>query len=541
MAGQWWVVCVVALLGALFAVAQHNVYYEEQSLLCEEDSMEYSLQLLDTNVPTRLSIYDVDGNEAPLVTDESCGIWVTPGNDSYLIIFTYFYGCYVQMLDNAYTMTIFLEVNTTGEWEVYQKEDLKCPVSQLSTLGGDSPSPSECSDVPRENRLTCVSLPVSQNNCLQNGCCYDQADTRTPCYFGNKVTAQCTRDGMLSVAVSKDVTQPSLILTSIKFPRARGPECEPVAQNNAFLLYSFPLSACGTTQTVDGSTVHYENDMAADIDVQTWKGSSITRDSTFRLHIHCGFSASDSLPVKVEVFTLPPPSPAASQGPLYLEMRIALNDQYRQYYGDDDYPIPKVLRDSIYVEVRIVNRRDPGVVLMLDQCWATDTINPQELPQWPILVDGCPFDGDNYMTQPLTIQDASLEFPLHYQRFNVKTFAFYSAGQASLGGLVYFHCSASACVPSSQNQCAARCPSRRRRAAADREPVTVVSADGPIELYMDDTYQDTNEQLIEEYQEKGHHQELNWVLAVMAGSVLGIVVFSIWLKKQRVDTIKDKI
>ncbi|CAJ0916627.1 unnamed protein product [Ranitomeya imitator] len=502
--------------------------------------MEYSLQLLPTNISTRISIYDVDGNGTPLVTDESCGIWITPEDDGYVVIFTQYIGCYVQMLDNNYMMTIFLEGNSSGEWEVYQKEDLMCPISQLSTLGvGDSPSPSECSDVPRENRLACISPPVSQNDCLQNDCCYDQTDTRTPCYFGNKVTAHCTRDGMLSIAVSKDVTLPSLILTSVKFPRARGPECEPIAQNNAFLLYRFPLSACGTTQTVDGSTLRYENDLAADIDVQTSKGSSITRDSTFRLHIRCGFTASDSLPVRVEVFTLPPPSPAASQGPLNLEMRIALNDQYRQYYGDEDYPITKVLRDSIYVEVRILNRRDPGVVLVLDQCWATNAINPQELPQWPILLDGCPFDGDNYMTQPLTIQDASLEFPLHYQRFIVKTFAFYSAGQASLGELVYFHCSASACVQSSQNQCAARCSSRRRRAVADREPVTLVSVDGPIRLYMDGSYQDTYEQLAEEYQEKGHHQELNWVLAVMAGSVLGTFVGAIWLKKQSVNTMKD--
>ncbi|KAM4045291.1 zona pellucida sperm-binding protein 4-like [Anomaloglossus baeobatrachus] len=547
MAGKlWWRVWVVAVLGGyLAASAVENEYYESPLLICGDESMEYTLQLLPTNISTRLSVYDADGNGTPLVTDGSCGIWVTPESDGYVVIFAQYDGCYVQLLENNYTMTIFLEVNTTGEWEVYQKEDLMCSISQLhpSEPGvRDSPSPSECSDVPRENRLSCLSPPVSQDACLQNGCCYDPTDTRTPCYFGDRVTVQCTRDGILSVAISKEITRPSLILSSVKFPRARGAECDPISQNNAFLFYRLPFSACGTTQTVDGSNVVYENDLTADIDIRTWRGSSITRDSTFGLHIRCGFTATASLPLRLEVFTLPPPSPAASLGPLNLEMRIALNDQYRQYYADGDYPITKVLRDSIFVEVRILNRKDPGVVLMLNQCWATDSTDPQELPQWPILVDGCPFDGDNYKTQPLTVQDASLEFPLHYQRFIVKTFAFYSAGQASLGGLVYFHCSASACVQSSQNQCATRCPSRRRRAAADLEPVTVVSADGPIRLYMDRSYQGADKQLIEGYQEKAHHLGLDWVWAMMAGSVLGIAIVAVWLKKQQnVNPIKVNV
>ncbi|KAG9486117.1 hypothetical protein GDO78_008933, partial [Eleutherodactylus coqui] len=431
-------------------------------------------------------VLDVDGNGTPLVTDEGCGIWVTPESDDYVVIYAKYDGCYVQMMEDNYTMTIFLEVNTTGEWEVYQKEDLMCPISELpGSRVRDAPSLSECSAVPRGNRLACVSPPVSQDVCLQNGCCYDQANPRTPCYFGNRVTAQCTTDGMFSIAVSRGVTLPSLILSSVKFPRASGAGCRPIAQNDFFLLFSFPLSACGTTQTVNGPNVVYENDLVADKDVINWGGSSITRDSTFRLHIRCSFIGSEYVPLNVEVYTLLPPPPASSMGPLTLEMRIALDGQYRQYYADEDYPIVKVLRDSVFVEVRILNRRDPGVVLMLDQCWATASSNPQQLPQWPILVNGCPFDGDNYMTQLVPVQDPSLQYPLYYKRFIVKTFTFVdSAGQTSLAGLVYFHCSASACVPSAQVQCVTRCFIRRRRALNLLEPATVVSADGPVEFYM---------------------------------------------------------
>ncbi|XP_075710876.1 zona pellucida sperm-binding protein 4-like [Rhinoderma darwinii] len=526
MFGQWWRSLLVLLLGG--CLAAENVFYEEPLLICGEESLEYTLQLLATNLSTRLSVYDADANGTPLVTDESCGIWITPESDGYVVIYAQYDGCYMQIMEQNYLMTIFLEVNTTGEWEVYQKEDLMCPVFQVK----DAPSPSECSDVPRENRLPCLSPPVSQDSCLQNSCCYDQADSMTPCYYGNRVTAQCTVDGMLSIAVSRGVTLPSLILSSVKFPRSSDTGCGPVAQNNDFLLFSFPLSACGTTQTVDGSNVYYENDLVASRDVRTWRGSSITRDSTFRLHVRCSFIRSGLVPLSVEVFTLPPPPPASSMGPLNLEMRIAIDAQYRKYYVDGDYPIFKVLRDPVFVEVRILNRRDPGVVLKLNQCWATTSMNPQQLPQWPILVDGCPFDGDNYMTQVVTI-DTSLEIPVHYKRFVVRTFTFVdSAGQASLAGLVYFHCSASACVTSSRDQCVTRCPTRRRRALNNMESVTV-SADGPIEFYMD-----RKEQLSEGFQENGPHPGLDWIWAVLAGSIFGIAIITVWLTKQNVYTIK---
>ncbi|XP_040278037.1 zona pellucida sperm-binding protein 4-like [Bufo bufo] len=531
MAGSWCRVWLVLLLvGGCFAASAQNGFYEEPLLICGDYSLEYTLQLLATNISTRLSVYDADANGTPLVTNKSCGVSITAESDGYVVIHAKYNGCYMQIMENKYMMTIFLEVNTTGEWEVYQKEDLMCPVH----LVHDAPSPSECSDVSIQNRLVCARPPVSQDACLQNGCCYDQTDSRTPCYYGNRVTAQCTADGRLSVAVSSGVTWPSLILPSVRFTRASGAECGPVAQNNYFLLFSFPLSACGTTQTVQGGNVIYENDMMADKMVSTWRGSSITRDSTFSLHIRCSFIGSELVPLSVEVFTLPPPPPASSQGQLNLQMRIALDAAYSQYYADEDYPLVKVLRDPVFVEVHIVNRNDPGLVLMLDQCWATASVNPDELPQWPILVDGCPFEGDNYKTQLQAVADPSLQFPLYYKRFIVSTFTFVnSATQASLTGQVYLHCSASVCVPSSQVQCVTICPMRRRR-ALNLEPVSVVSADGPIYFYMDES-----QQLSEGHQEEGNHLRLDWIWAVVAGSVVGIVIMAVWLKKLNGYTIKD--
>lgn len=63
-------------------------------------------------------------------------------------------------------------------------------------------------------------------------------------------------------------------------------------------------------------------------------------------------------------------------------------DVYSSYYTDADYPVTKVLQDSVYVEVRILEREDPNIALVLDSCWATSSPYPSSEPQWDLLVDG---------------------------------------------------------------------------------------------------------------------------------------------------------
>lgn len=61
---------------------------------------------------------------------------------------------------------------------------------------------------------------------------------------------------------------------------------------------------------------------------------------------------------------------------------------YSSFYVDDDYPISKVLRDPVYVDVEMLERTDPNIVLTLGRCWATADPNPYSLPQWELLTDG---------------------------------------------------------------------------------------------------------------------------------------------------------
>uniref|UniRef100_K7FEQ3 Zona pellucida glycoprotein 1 n=1 Tax=Pelodiscus sinensis TaxID=13735 RepID=K7FEQ3_PELSI len=337
-------------------------------------------------------------------------------------------------------------------------------------------------------KIPCVDAP-GRTACAQAGCCYDETDPTTPCYYGNTVTAQCLLDGHFVLVVSRDMSAHPNILDSVRLAYAQT-GCEPIRKTEAFVIFHFPLMQCGTTAQVTGDKLIYENQLVSGIDIQTGPDGSITRDSTFILHARCIYNASDFLPLQVQIFMPPSPAPVTQEGPLHLELRIATDLSYTSYLEEGDYPVLKVLRDPVYVEVRILQRTDPALVLVLHQCWATPSANPLEQPQWPILVDACPFLGDNYRTQLVPMGPASSELPflMHHQRFVLSTFAFVdSAAQMVLEGLVYIYCSASACHPSQLEPCRTTCPSGaairgRRFLDLNRtgEPQDLVSSHGPV-------------------------------------------------------------
>ncbi|CAM5149328.1 unnamed protein product [Natator depressus] len=338
-------------------------------------------------------------------------------------------------------------------------------------------------------KMPCADAP-GQAACFQAGCCYDETDLTTPCYYGNTVTVQCLLDGHFVLVVSRDMSDHPIILESVRLAYDQA-GCDPIRMTEAFVIFRFPLMQCGTTVQVIHDKLIYENQLISGIDIRTGPDGSITRDSTFILHARCIYNASDFLPVQVEVFLPPTPAPVTQAGPLRLELRIATDPSYRSYLTERDYPVVKVLRDPLYMEVRILHRTDPSLVLVLHQCWATPSANPLQQPQWPILVDGCPFLGDNYRTQLVPVGPASSElpFPTHHQRFVLSTFAFVdSASQVVLEGEVYIYCSASACYPSRLEPCRTMCPSgaaTRGRRFLDinngtGEPQDLVSSPGPV-------------------------------------------------------------
>ncbi|XP_052461788.1 zona pellucida sperm-binding protein 4-like isoform X4 [Carassius gibelio] len=342
-------------------------------------------------------------------------------------------------------------------------------------------------------QIQCGLPGMSGAECEAINCCFNAQQ----CYYGRTVTVQCIRDGQFVVVVSRDVTLPRLSLDSVNLLGGNDPPCAPVGSTPSFAIYQFPVTACGTSVMEDGGYVVYENRMTSSYEVGVGPYGSITRDSHFEFLFQCRYSETSVEALVVEVNSVPPPLPVAAPGPLRVELRLANgqcvtkgcaegDEAYTSYYSDADYPITKVLREPVYVEVHLMERTDPNIVLMLGRCWTTSTPSPLSLPQWDLLINGCPYQDDRYLTTLVPVTGSSgLQFPTHYKRFVVKMFTFVDpASLAALQETIFIHCSTEVCHPSS-GSCEQSCTRKRRdtRIKAVSGEQTVVSS-GPVTLVM---------------------------------------------------------
>ncbi|XP_069725995.1 zona pellucida sperm-binding protein 2 isoform X2 [Phaenicophaeus curvirostris] len=302
-----------------------------------------------------------------------------------------------------------------------------------------------------------------------------------PCDQQAPIAAVCTQDGYMDFEILADATTPPLDLDML---RLRDPVCQPAFKSplNDRVWFHVPLNGCGTRYWFDGEKIVYENEVRALWTDLPLRG--ISRDSELRITILCSFSNGDaSLSVRVE--NLPPPAPSRNQGSLSLVLLSYPEVSYRQPYRDDQYPIVRYLRQPIFLEVQVLNRNDPNLHLVLDDCWATASQDPSSLPQWHIVVDGCEYDLDSYRTVFHPVGHG-VSYANYRQRLEVKTFAF-TSGDKALPGLVYFHCSVLICDRFHPDSplCVIRCP---RPARSKRESGTpgvnpaVASLWGPVLL-----------------------------------------------------------
>ncbi|XP_049636815.1 zona pellucida sperm-binding protein 1 [Suncus etruscus] len=387
--------------------------------------------------------------------------------------------------------------------------------------------------------IPCLVTP-SQEACEGAGCCYNNTNA-VPCYYGNTETVQCSTDGQVILVVSRETAVAHRVtLGSIHLAGAPH-SCPPVQQTESFLLFSFPLTHCNTTLQLVGDLLIYENLLVSEKDVHTGLQGSITRDGVFRLLIRCIFKAKNFLPVQASVFPPPSPGPVTQSGPLRLELRIAKDETFSSFYEDKDYPIVRLLRQPVPVEVRLLQRTDPSLVLVLQHCWATPSANPFQQPQWPILLDRCPYLGDNYKTKMVTTNGTGLPFPCYSQRFTIATFALLdSTSEKALRGLVYFFCSASVSSQPGPQGCTPQCKSehnRRHRSLGHlsdtARPQDIVSSLGPVGFE-----ESSRQKLTPESAGSSRYPGLSpplWLLLLLLAAtlVLGVGVLGVLYKAQK--------
>ncbi|KTF88235.1 hypothetical protein cypCar_00041959 [Cyprinus carpio] len=317
-------------------------------------------------------------------------------------------------------------------------------------------------------QIKCGQPGISGAECEAINCCFNGQQ----CFYGKAVTVQCIRDGQFVVVVARDVTLPRLSLDSVRLLGGNDPPCAPVASTPSFAIYQFPVTACGTSVMEDSGYVVYENRMTSSYEVGIGPYGSITRDSHFE------YSGTSVEALVVEVNSIPPPPPVAAPGPLRVELRLANGQCVTKGCAE-------VLREPLYVEVRIIERTDPNIALMLGHCWATSTPSPLGLPQWDLLINGCPYQDDRYRTTLVPVTGSSgLQFPTHYKRFVVKMFTFVDpASLAALQETIFIHCSTEVCHPSS-GSCEQSCARKRRDTTIKAVSEQTVVSSGEVTLVM---------------------------------------------------------
>ncbi|GCB82904.1 hypothetical protein scyTo_0023959, partial [Scyliorhinus torazame] len=236
----------------------------------------------------------------------------------------------------------------------------------------------------------------------------------------------CTADGQFLIVISRNLTRPALNLSSLYVKDGQEAECKPKLSTARLVTFHFPITSCGSSKREEDVSLIYETDVLGKKMIQTGKLGSITRDSTFSLHVQCKYTGSQEtgLQTNVTVYTVSPPPPASEDRILELELRIAKGGDYRSWYVDSDYPIQRILQEPVFVEVRVLDRTDPMIVLRLHDCWATPVRAPDHEVQWSLLVDGCPYEGDVYQTLLHPVVVFSDKVPNTSQAVEVKTFVF---------------------------------------------------------------------------------------------------------------------
>uniref|UniRef100_A0A8C7VWE5 Zona pellucida sperm-binding protein 4 n=1 Tax=Oncorhynchus mykiss TaxID=8022 RepID=A0A8C7VWE5_ONCMY len=344
--------------------------------------------------------------------------------------------------------------------------------------------------VESKDTVQCGTPKITLAQCEAIDCCFNGQQ----CYYGKAVTVQCTMDAQFVVVVARNATWPKIDIDTIILLGGNNGPCSPVGITSAFAIYQFPVTACGTTLKEENGYMVYENRMVSSYEVGVVPQGAITRDSQFELLFQCKYSNTAVKALVIEVNSVPAPAPVAVMGPLRLELRLAKgtcdtktckdeSSAFTSFYTEEDYPLTKVLRQPVYVEVRLLEKKDPNLVLLLERCWTTSDPSLVSMPQWDLLIEKCSYQNDKYQTTMVPVELSSgLLYPSHYKRFILKMFTFVDHTLAPRKDTIFIHCSGSLCYPTPWDSCEPKCNKQRRDVAWRKTRQTAVVSSGEVVL-----------------------------------------------------------
>uniref|UniRef100_A0ACB8EXF3 Uncharacterized protein n=1 Tax=Sphaerodactylus townsendi TaxID=933632 RepID=A0ACB8EXF3_9SAUR len=137
------------------------------------------------------------------------------------------------------------------------------------------------------------------------------------CVFPTGKLLVCFANGTMAATVLSLDTKPAL---DPRRTHLRDRNCGPVTADESRALFSFPVTACGTTRRFEGDYLVYENEVTFKRHEIPEANPVITRDSQYRLTLRCRYPLNETLRVWAQQFVggivTPVPYALAARAPL---------------------------------------------------------------------------------------------------------------------------------------------------------------------------------------------------------------------------------
>lgn len=248
------------------------------------------------------------------------------------------------------------------------------------------------------------------------------------------------------------------------------PRCEATFHNSTVMIIRAPLAGCGTVSGTFGNLLDFRNEVYADIAGR----SPIAREPAYQFRLRCLYYAT----AKISLHSFKPETkvivePPIEYGTFVFETNMYQTDKYISKFTQ--FPVKVHIGENIYLQVR-VHTNATGLSLLLDNCRATPSPDPNDTDFHALIKDGCPID------KHLSYKNSDSM----YQRFS------FSAFQIENAQVMYLHCEVLVCAKNSNStRCAQGClqnpgGNRRRRSDETNESLQKgVTSLGPVRVLSD--------------------------------------------------------
>ncbi|KAK3738594.1 hypothetical protein QZH41_009883, partial [Actinostola sp. cb2023] len=169
-----------------------------------------------------------------------------------------------------------------------------------------------------------------------------------------------------------------------------------VTQHNISLRTG--LDGCGTTYLETNDTIEFWNEVNDDQRYKSGDPSAISREGLIVLPFYCKYTRRRLVSTSFRPSKKILHASEGNFGNFTFSMNLFRSSQYQKPYSPLDYPVS--LNEPLWIQFEVKDT-NADLVVFAESCRATTSINPNSLPKYVLLEQGCVRDPTMvYSRQP---------------------------------------------------------------------------------------------------------------------------------------------